>query len=312
MILIHNNRRRRWQKPRLLKHPFTVRWTFPAILVILLLVSACGSSQQTESPEGIPLPVVTTTALLADMVKNVGGDLVNVVALVPPGADVHSFQSTPADNVAISRAALLVSNGGGLDQFLDQVTENSASDGAVHILAAKSLLGQDGDDPHFWQSPVFAVKYAESIRDGLIESDPANSSNYQANFESYKDELTKLDFDIASIINTVDESRRHLITFHDAFGHFATRYGWQITALVGSDASQVSPGPVIEILEQVKTQGIPAVFAEPQFSSGLLQKAAEDAGVKVGSIYSDVQSGEAASYIDMMLFNAESLARLLR
>lgn len=258
------------------------------------------------------MPVVTTTALLANMVKNVGGDLVDVTALVPPGADVHSFQSTPADNVAVSRAALLVSNGGGLDQFLDQVIEGSASDSAVHILAAESLLGQDGDDPHFWQNPVFAVEYAESIRDGLIESDPANSSSYQANFESYKDELTKLDFDIASTLDSIDDSRRHLITFHDAFGHFAARYGWQITALVGSDASQVSPGPVVEILEQVKAQGIPAVFAEPQFSSGLLQKAAEDAGVEVGPIYSDVQGGEAASYIDMMLFNANSLARLLK
>ena len=282
------------------------------MLVILLLAAACGSSQQSEPSEGLPMPVVTTTALLADLVKNVGGDLVDVMALVPPGADVHSFQSTPADNVAVSRAALLVSNGGGLDQFLDQVIKGSASDDAVHIFAAESLLGQDGDDPHFWQNPVFAIKYAENIRDGLVEADPANSSSYQANFDSYKDELIKLDFDIASTINAIDESRRHLITFHDAFGHFATRYGWQITSLVGSDASQVSPGPVVEILKQVKDLGIPAVFAEPQFSSGLLQKAAKDAGVEVGPIYSDVQDGEAASYIDMMLFNAKGLARLLR
>lgn len=258
------------------------------------------------------MPVVTTTALLADLVKNVGGDLVDVTALVPPGADVHSFQSTPTDNVVVSRAALLVSNGGGLDQFLDQVIKGSASDDAVHIFAAESLLGQDGDDPHFWQNPVFAVEYAEAIRDGLVSADSANSSSYQANFESYKDELTKLDLDIANTINTIDESRRHLITFHDAFGHFATRYGWQITSLVGSDASQVSPGPVVEIMEQVKVQGIPAVFAEPQFSSGLLQKAAEDAGIEVGPIYSDVQGGDASTYIEMMLFNANSLAKLLK
>jgi ABC-type Zn uptake system ZnuABC Zn-binding protein ZnuA len=86
----------------------------------------------------------------------------------------------------------------------------------------------------------------------------------------------------------------------------------QVTFLVGSDASQVSPGPVVEILDQIKSQGIPAVFAEPQFNSGLLLKAAEEAGVEVGPIYSDVQEGDAASYIDMMLFNAKSLARLLR
>jgi len=283
-------------------------------MAIVLLASACGSSSPEQTATGTRLPVVTTTALLADMVKNVGGELVDVTALVPPGADVHSFQSTPADNVTVSSAAMVVSNGGGLDQFLDRLIDGSASDDAVRVFAAGTLLelGPDRDDPHFWQNPVFAVKYAEGIRDGLVAADPENSDEYEANFDSYADALTKLDFDIESTLNTIQSDRRHLITFHDAFGHFARRYNWQVTSLVGSDASQVSPGPVVEILERVKTQGIPAIFAEPQFNSGLLLKAAEEAGVEVGPIYSDVQEGEAASYIDMMLFNAKSLARLLR
>jgi len=280
-------------------------------MAILLSAAACDSSTS-QVPEEGRLQVVTTTALLADLVQNVGGDLVNVVALVAPGADVHSFQSTPADNVTLSRAALVVSNGGGLDQFLDQVIKGSTSDDVVHILAAQQLLHLDENDHHFWQNPVFTVKYAEGIRDGLIEVDPENSAGYQANFDSYNDRLTKLDFDIASTLNTVGPDRRLLITFHDAFGHFGARYGWEVTALVGSDASQVSPGPVVAILEQVRELGVPAVFAEPQFNSGLLQKAAEEAGIEVGPIYSDVQKGEIASYIDMMLFNAKSLARLLR
>ena len=283
-------------------------------MAIVLMASACGSSSPDQTATGTRLPVVTTTALLADMVKNVGGELVDVTALVPPGADVHSFQSTPADNVTVSNAAMVVSNGGGLDQFLDRLIDGSAPDDAVRVFAAGTLLelGPDRDDPHFWQNPVFAVKYAEGIRDGLVAADPENSDEYEANFDSYADALTKLDFDIESTLNTIQSDRRHLITFHDAFGHFARRYSWQITSLVSSDASQVSPGPVVEILERVKTQGIPAIFAEPQFNSGLLLKAAEEAGVEVGPIYSDVQEGEAASYIDMMLFNAKSLARLLR
>jgi ABC-type Zn uptake system ZnuABC Zn-binding protein ZnuA len=110
----------------------------------------------------------------------------------------------------------------------------------------------------------------------------------------------------------VDPALRHLITFHDAFGHLAKRYDWQVTSLVGSDASQVSPGPVVEILEKVREQGLTAVFAEPQFDSDLLEKTAEEAGVEIGPIYSDVQDGEVPNYIDMMLFNAKSIARLLR
>ncbi len=308
LILKLIDRRRRW----LNTHRLKAAWILPAAMAIALLASACGSSQPDTNADSERLTVVTTTALLADLVKNVGGDLVEVTPLVPPGADVHTFQSTPADNVAVSRAALLVSNGGGLDAFLNQVIRGASSDDAVHILAAESLLEMDDDDPHFWQNPVFTVQYAESIRDGLIAADPDNAADYRSNFQVYKDRLTKLDFDIASTLNPIQEDRRHLITFHDAFGHFAARYGWQVTSLVGSDASQVSPGPVVEILDRVRAQGIPAVFAEPQFDSGLLEKAAEEAGVAVGPIYSDVQDGDVANYIDMMLFNAKSLARLLR
>ena len=304
MILKLINRRQRWLNLH--------RLILPVAMALLLLASACGSSQSNTTTDADRLTVVTTTTLLADLVKNVGSDLVEVTALVPPGADVHSFQSTPADNVAVGRAALLVSNGGGLDQFLDQVIEGASSDDAVHILAAESLLELDDDDPHFWQNPVFTVQYAEGIRDGLIAADPDNAADYRSNFQEYKDRLTELDFDIANTLDTIQTDRRHLITFHDAFSHFAERYGWQVTSLVGSDASQVSPGPMVEILDRVREQGIPAVFAEPQFSSGLLEKAAEEAGVEVGPIYSDVQDGDVASYIDMMLFNAKSLARLLR
>jgi len=304
LILQLINQRQRWLNLH--------RLILPVAMALLLLASACGSSQSNTTTDADRLTVVTTTTLLADLVKNVGSDLVEVTALVPPGADVHSFQSTPADNVAVGRAALLVSNGGGLDQFLDQVIEGASSDDAVHILAAESLLELDDDDPHFWQNPVFTVQYAEGIRDGLIAADPDNAADYRSNFQEYKDRLTELDFDIANTLDTIQTDRRHLITFHDAFSHFAERYGWQVTSLVGSDASQVSPGPMVEILDRVREQGIPAVFAEPQFSSGLLEKAAEEAGVEVGPIYSDVQDGDVASYIDMMLFNAKSLARLLR
>ena len=275
-----------------------------------LLLAACGSPQPTKSPN--TLAVVTTTALLADLVGNVGGSLVEVTALVPPGADVHSFQSTPDDSVAISRAALLVSNGGALDGFLDPLIEGSLSADAVRVVAAAPLLASGEIDPHFWQNPVFTVTYVEEIRDGLIAADPENAAAYQANLDSYKDALIKLDFDIASTLNAVDPARRQLITFHDAFGHFAARYGWEVTAFVASDGGEVSPGRVVEILAQVRDQGIPAVFAEPQFRADVLENAAQDAGVETGVIYSDVLDEDVTSYIDMMLFNAKNLAQLLR
>ena len=283
-----------------------------AATIVLLLALACGSSQAADTPSGNRLAVVTTTALLADLARNVGGDLVEVTALAPPGADVHSFQSTPADSVAIRQADLVISNGGNLDGFLDPLIQGSLSDDAVRVVAAGPLLDSSETDPHFWQNPVFTVTYVEEIRDGLIAADPGNAAVYRANLDSYKDKLTKLDFDIASTLNTVDPARRQLITFHDAFGHFATRYGWVVNAFVAGDGGEVSPGRVVEILEQVREQGIPAVFAEPQFRSDVLENAAQEAGVETGVIYSDVLDNDVTSYIDMMLLNAKNLARLLR
>ena len=277
----------------------------------LLLASACGSSQAADAPAENRLPVVTTTALLADLARNVGGDLVEVIALVPPGGDVQSFQSTPADSVAINQAGLVVSNGGDLDGFLDPLIRGSLSDDAVRVTAAGPLLATGGTDPHFWQNPVFTVIYAEEIRDGLVAADPGNAAMYGANLDSYKEELTQLDFDIASTLNAVEPALRHLITFHDAFGHFATRYGWEASAFVASDGSQISPGRVVDMLEQVRAQGIPAVFAEPQLRADVLENAAQEAGVETGTIYSDLPD-DATGYIDMMLFNAKNLARLLR
>lgn len=309
MILSLINRAARWNNNR----RRTTILAFLAVTTAVLLVTACGSSQPAETADsGTALPVVTTTALLADLVRNVGGDFVEVTALVPPGTEVHSFQSTPADSVAISRAALVISNGGGLDQFLDRVVQGSLSKDAVHVVAAKLLLNSEESDPHYWQNPLFTMKYAEAIRDGLITADSTNAAVYQTNFDSYKEELTKLDFDIASTLNTVAPDRRHLITFHDAFGHFAKRYGWDAAAFVASDGGDVSPGQVVDILEQVRKQGIPAVFAEPQFRADVLDNTANEAGVEIGVIYSDVPGGEVTSYIDMMLFNAKSLARHLR
>ena len=282
------------------------------MIVLILLASACGSSQAADTPAGNRLAVVTTTALLADLARNVGGDLVEVTALAPPGADVHSFQSTPADSVAISQADLVVSNGGNLDGFLDPLIQGSLSYDAVRVVAGGPLLVAGETDPHFWQNPVFTVIYVEEIRDGLITADPGNAAIYRINFDSYREKLIKLDFDIASILDTVDPARRQLITFHDAFGHFATRYGWEVSAFVAGDGGEVSPGRVVEILDQVREQGIPAVFAEPQFRSDVLDNAAQEAGIQTGIIYSNVLDGEAASYVDMMVFNARSLAKLLK
>jgi len=163
-----------------------------ALVTGILLLVACGVSvsaggndreisEQPSGSSGGKINVVATNSLLADLVDQVGGDLVEVTALVPPGVDAHAFQLRPSHNLAIGRADLLVSNGGGLDDFLNPVLRNSARPETRWIIVAEGLepsaLLENGD-PHFWLDPRLAIDYVKQIRDGLVEVDPKHESDY--------------------------------------------------------------------------------------------------------------------------------------
>jgi len=273
---------------------------------------------------------VATTGLLADLARNVGGELITVTTLVPPGADVHAFQTTPSASIAVDRAAVIISNGLGLDGFLDPVLENSQRSNAVRVVAAEGLdpellikngehLGEavqhagetGGANPHLWQDPTLAIHYVERIRDGLVEADPANIATYLSNSEDYVRQLRALDQQIAQTLSQVPPERRHLVTFHDAFVYLAQRYGWRASALVPDDASDVTPGAIIAVMKLVREEGIPAVFTEPQFNDDVLRRAARDAGVGVGTIHS-LPNDDLPTYLDMMRYNAKTVAEHLK
>ena len=304
-----------------------------AAVAALVAALACAGPPADETTK--PVKAVVTTALLAGLVDEVGGHLVDVRAMVPPGVDVHSFQTTPQDSIEMSQAHLVVSNGAGLDDFLGSVIRAAAGPGAVHVVASGELpaaSAPDGSglpglqrsahkleqhltgpaDPHYWQNPLYVIHYVERIRDGLIQADGASADAYRANAEQFVQELRLLDQEIAAVLETVPPKRRHLVTYHDAFGHFGARYGWKVSALVSSDAGDVTPASVVAMMDQVRDQGLPAVFAEPQFRSQVLEQAAQDAGVQVGTIYSDVLDGNVNTYAEMMRFNARSLVEHLR
>ena len=280
-------------------------------MAILAAVTMAGCGMRADTYK--PLRVVTTTALLADLAQNVAGDSTKVVAPIPAGADVHSFQTTPNDSIDVSKAGLIVSNGGSLDDFLNPMIENAMSDGTVHIVASQGLAALSGSpDPHYWQNPANAVHYVRRIQDGLSAADPGNAEIYRDRADKYAQRLLDLDIEISRILGEVTQSRRHLVTYHDAFGHFGGRYGWRTSALVSNDAGGVTPNAITNLQQQIRQEGINAVFTEPQFRSKVVDLAAEDTGVEVGTIYSGVLDGRAATYIGMMRLNAENLSALLR
>jgi len=314
-----------------LSHP-----TFKSLIALTLALVLAGCVP--SAPETLSLKVVATNTVLADLARNVGGELVSVTSLVPAGADIHTFQTTPSNSITIGAADLIISNDGGLDDFMTPVLTSAQRPGSVHIVASTGLVATEivelestkedavvaeeaersnGDerpagepDPHFWLNPTLAIHYVERILEGLTEADPNNAQQYTDNAQAYIEQLRQLDLEIANTLNQVPLERRHLVTFHDAYGYFARHYEWKISAFVPGDASDVTPGDIVTVMEQIKLDGIPAVFAEPQLNSDVLRQAAQDAGVEVGIIRSLVDD-QTRTYIEMMRANAKSLVEKL-
>ena len=166
-------------------------------------------------------------------------------------------------------------------------------------------------DPHFWQNPRFAVHYVEQIAAGLSQVDPANAAFYRANADAYIAQLRDLDAYIASQIDTIPPEHRVMVTFHDAFGYFGSRYGMEVLAFVGGHGGDVSAEDIAAVLELVNDRGLPAIFTEPQFMEDVVQETAREAAIKHAIIHS-LPSPDYPDYIGMMRANADALAGNLR
>ncbi len=165
-------------------------------------------------------------------------------------------------------------------------------------------------DPHFWQNPRMVVHYVDQIAAGLAAADPDNASLYVDNAAAYIAELEALDAYIAEELSHIPQEHRVIVTFHDAFGYFGTRYDMEVMAFVGGHGGDVSPDDIARVLDLVNDEGLPAVFAESQFSDDALQQVARDANIQVGIIRS-LPDDQYSDYISMMRANADALHALL-
>ena len=264
------------------------------------------------------LNVVASFSILGDFVKNVGGDRVEVTTLVGPDGDVHVYTPTPSDVRKIADAKLLVINGFGLEGWLPRLLQAAGSKATI-VTATTGIAplkaGSDAD-PHAWQSVANAEKYVANIRDALAAADPADAEVFRHNASAYLARLEALDGEVRQAIGQIPESRRRMISTHDAFGYFAARYGIQFIAPVGvSTEAEPSARDIAKIIAQVKTQHIPAVFLERIGDPRLMRRISEETGAKVGgTLYSDSltdEKGEAPTYIDMVRHNIRTLTGAL-
>jgi zinc/manganese transport system substrate-binding protein len=264
------------------------------------------------------LNVVASFSILGDFVKNVGGERVDVTTLVGPDGDVHVYAPAPADARKVADAKLLVINGLGLEGWLPRLLQ--ASGGKAPIIAATRgiaplRLGSDAD-PHAWQSVENAKKYVTNIRDALTAADPAAAEVFRKDAEAYLAKLDALDREVRQAVKQIPESRRKVISTHDAFGYFAAAYGIQFIAPLGvSTESEASARDIAGIITQIKTEKIPAVFLENISDPRLIRRISAETGARIGgTLFSDSLTGEkgdAPTYIEMVRHNIKALTSAL-
>jgi len=262
--------------------------------------------------------VAASLTILADFARNVGGDRVDVVSLVGPNGDAHSYVPSPADAKKLADAKLIILDGLGLEGSTAHFMRAAAKDAKV-VTASDGItplrLGTQSD-PHAWQSVANAKTYVANIRDALIAADPAGKSVFEANAADYLRRLDALEAEVKAAIASIPPDRRKLVTTHNAFGYFGTAYEVDFIAPHGvSTEAEPSARDVARIIAQIRAQKIPAVFLENVTDPRLLERIAQESGARIGgTLYSDAltdANGPAPTYIDMMRHNVKELVTAL-
>jgi zinc transport system substrate-binding protein len=256
-----------------------IRLPFAAFVLWLLPVLECHAR----------ISILTTFAPLHCFASNVAGDAADVSVLVPPNAGPHDYSFSPADIQKIAKADVLVTNGAGLENWLQRgikgagkkgllVVDTSAGIDLISGLDVRPLPGvhaepdpdAGGPNPHIWLSPINAIKQVENIRDGLVARDPINAGIYRANAEAYILRLKGLSEQIRTA--TASLPNKNLITFHDTFPYFARDYGFNVVATFEEFPGKEPSPRTIEFLRKTIERGnVSALFSEPQYSAKAMQ-----------------------------------------
>ena len=295
----------------------TLRTVLAAALASIVLA---GCAAAPGDDDGRPRAAVTIS-IIADMVGAVAGDAVEITSIVPIGGDPHVYEAKPSDARLVAEADIVFRNGAGLERWLDQLIDTGVDDQPVitvtdGVTPQVQTEGQyAGDpDPHMWMDPQLAMAYVDNITEGLSELLPDQAGEFQANAQAYKERISQLDEEIRELVATIPEDNRKLVTTHDAFRYFGSRYGFEVIATIWGISTEREPSAdeVRRIVDAVRASGVPTVFVETTINPRLMERIATDAGVEVGTpLYGDSVGPEgsgAEDYLGMMLANARSIA----
>jgi ABC-type Zn uptake system ZnuABC Zn-binding protein ZnuA len=287
-----------------------------------------NNSNATNATSAKKLNVVTSVSPITNIVKNVGGDKIGLTGLVPEGVNSHTFELVPSDVAKVNDADLVIIDGLGLETNVEDVVDEAHNtkpnlqilklgDNTVtpdQYIFDFSFPKEAGDpNPHLWLNVPYAMKFANLTRDKLIEMDPANADYYTQNTDQYITKLKQLDEGIMKAVQSVPEQNRKLLTYHDSWAYFAPRYGMVVIGAVQpSDFGQPTPREVASLIDQIKTEKVPAIFGSEVFPTEVVDQIAKEANVQiVGTLSDDDLPGDAGdpqnSYVGMMLENMKNM-----
>lgn len=290
-----------------------------------LLLALAGAPLAAAMPlhaatgESVPLRVVASFSILADMVREVGGSAVVVTSLVGHDADAHVFSPTPADALRVARAQLVVVNGLRFEGWIDRLVQASGYRGPM-LVASRGIPVRNtpgGADPHAWHDLANARRYVDHIRAALVSAAPEQRTAIEARAARYTAQVDALDAQTKTLVAALPANRRRVITGHDAFGYFAAAYGIEFLSPRGwSTDSEPSAEAVARIVRQLREQRASALLVENISDPRLIERIAREAGARVGGrLYSDALSApgaEADTFLKLYAHNMRTVIDALK
>jgi ABC-type Zn uptake system ZnuABC Zn-binding protein ZnuA len=262
--------------------------------------------------------VVATTTQVADFARVVGGDRVRVTTLIKPNVDAHDYEPSPADIDAIARADVVLKNGAGLEEWLDDTISSSGFAGPVVDTSQGVALRQEegGEpDPHIWQNPRNAQLMVATVERALAQAEPAGAARFQTNLTAYTRELQTLDAEVARQIDTL--ANKKLVTNHDAFSYYIDRYGLEfVGSIIPSfdTSAELSGRDIRDLVAKIEQTKVKAIFSETSLPPKTAETIAHEAGVKVvegeDALYGDSlgpPGSDGDTYLKMIRHNTATI-----
>lgn len=285
---------------------------------IALLASGCSTAASTEGPQ-----IVVTTNILGDVTRQVLGDQATVTTLMQPESDPHSFEISAQQAASMSRADLVISNGLGLEEGLQQHLERAAAAGTPMLIAGEVIDvvpyssgdAEGAPDPHFWTDPTSMIDVVDALEAVAGEIEGIDADKLAASAAAYRQQLTTVNREMTTAFAALPQERRALVTNHHVFGYLAARYDFRIIGAVipgGTTLAAPSAADLRELSEAIRTAGVPTIFADSSQPDRLVQVLASEAGleVQVSGLFTESLTrpeGEAPHYLDMLRVNTQRI-----